>query len=114
MITVINHYKTNLNRLRFGKNNKVLNIMKSNNSPLGNPNYSNKKISLDDNLNLYLLWLYKEYEKRGIVYKELMKIVDWEKRGKNIYLVCCKPKDCHGDIVKEFVESIIGMDNTIY
>lgn len=111
-ITVVNHYKTDLNKLRFGENNKVLNIMKSCDSPLGNPNYLNKKMSLGENLSLYLLWLYNEYKKKNGVYKELMKIVDWEKKGKNVYLVCCcKPKDCHGDIIKEFVESIIEMEN---
>ena len=108
MITVLNHYKTDVNALMLDNNNKVLNIMQSKGSPLGNLNYNNKTMPLHENLNHYLAWLREEYNKQGEVFTELMKIVNWEKGGKNTYLVCCcKPKDCHGDIIKNAAEAIV-------
>jgi len=108
MIKVLNHYKSDIQSLRLDLNNKVLDVMKSHGSILGNPNYNNNTMPLHENLNHYLSWLRDEYNKRGDVFIRLMQIANWEKGGKNIYLVCCcKPKPCHGDIVKDSVEAIV-------
>jgi len=108
MITVVNHHKTNIQSLQANVQDKVLDVMKSHGSVLGNPNYNNKTMPLHENLNKYLAWLREEYNKRGEVFAELMKVVNWEKGGKNIYLVCCcKPKACHGDIIKDAAEAVV-------
>ena len=108
MIKVLNHHKTDIQSLQANVQDKVLDVMKSHGSVLGNPNYNNKTMPLHENLNKYLAWLREEYNKRGAVFAELMKIVNWEKGGKNIYLVCCcKPKACHGDIIKDAAEAVV-------
>ncbi len=108
MITTVNYHRVDVKALQADINNKVLDVMRSHGSVLGNPNYNNKTMPLHENLNHYLTWLREEYNKRGEVFAELMKIVNWEKGGKNIYLVCCcKPKDCHSDIIKNAAEALV-------
>lgn len=50
--------------------------------------------------------LKKIAEKDKLICDELNKIYLAAKSGKTVYLICfCKPKLCHGDIIKEIIES---------
>jgi len=54
---------------------------------------------------LYRDWLWKEYQKKGEVYRELERIKNLVLGGNNVMLGCwCFPLKCHGDIVKKCVE----------
>jgi hypothetical protein len=67
----------------------------------------------------YLDWLRRMY-KGGLVHKsmgiesfqvlvydELMRLVEMNKRGEDIVLLCwCKPESCHGDVVRGVVEKL--------
>lgn len=56
----------------------------------------------------YHIWLREQYQERGNVYQELMKLVD-QARTRGIVLVCCcSPLRCHGDIIQRAIEGIIG------
>jgi hypothetical protein len=83
-------------------------------SPLGNP-YSHKKSKFNciivDNrqkaIDNYEEWLkFKIKDNDPIIINELKKLTDFYiKNNFNINLVCwCKPKPCHGDILKKFLE----------
>jgi hypothetical protein len=70
------------------------------------------KIGVDGNRNevieKYRKWLWIEFNKKGLVYNELIKIGRKVKNGEKIELVCyCKPLGCHGDIVKNCIEWMI-------
>ncbi len=42
------------------------------------------------------------------LYDALLKLSERTASGEDIMLVCCcKPKDCHGDILKEAIEKIV-------
>lgn len=83
-------------------------------SILGNP-YSHKKESIaeiivdkrDDAIKLYKEHFYNNVDKKE--YKtELDKIINIYKQYGKVNLVCfCKPKGCHGDIIKSYLESIL-------
>lgn len=54
---------------------------------------------------LYRDWLWKEYQKKGEVYDELVRIKNLVLGGDDVILGCwCYPLKCHGDIVKKCVE----------
>jgi hypothetical protein len=56
---------------------------------------------------MYLEWLREEYRKKGEVYKFINQLAHKHIGGEDIFLVCfCKPKSCHGDIVKRAIESV--------
>lgn len=56
----------------------------------------------------YRRWLWDEFNKKGAVYKELMAISKRVANNEYLELVCwCKPKDCHGDIIKRCVIWVI-------
>lgn len=62
----------------------------------------------DEVIEKYRQWLWIEWNKKGKVYNELVRICNLVKEGKNIELVCwCKPLSCHGDVVKKCVEWMI-------
>lgn len=83
-------------------------------NPLGNifthkNNTKYGKIIVDsrkDAIKNYEEWLkYKILENDEIIIKELKKLINFYKENSEINLVCwCKPKDCHGDILKKFIE----------
>lgn len=61
----------------------------------------------------YRQWLWKEVKKGmkgegGKVWEVLNYIKEDVKEGKQIFLMCwCKPKACHGDVVKSCIEWMI-------
>lgn len=78
-------------------------------SALANPYAVNKKRTLEESLLLYKKWILHMYSlKKGSVYEELIRLAKLEKEGKSFALGCwCKPKDCHGDIVKLVIQFIL-------
>lgn len=49
--------------------------------------------------------LWEQIKLQGPVYDELMKLVQRERAGEEIVLLCwCKPEPCHGDVVKGAIE----------
>lgn len=56
----------------------------------------------------YRQWLWREVQKRGEVFDELVQIANRVKNGEAVQLACwCKPLKCHGDVVKACVEWMI-------
>lgn len=74
---------------------------------------SNKfKIGIDGNrdevVEKYRRWLWIEFNKKGEVYEELVKISKRVIEGEEIKLVCwCSPEKCHGDVIKSCIEWMI-------
>lgn len=55
----------------------------------------------------YLVWLREEYKKKGVLYDRMGDLARRHKRGETIVLVCsCKPRLCHGDVLKMAIEKI--------
>ncbi len=92
-------------------------------SPLGNPYTSlkDKKTkakhvcdSREESVEKYRIYLLKEIAERNpVICNELNKIFLAAKKANEnnrvIYLVCfCKPKLCHGDIIKNIIEQKIN------
>lgn len=64
--------------------------------------------SRNDVVEKYRKWLWIEFQKKGEVYEELVRIAGLVKAGNDVKLVCwCKPLSCHGDVVKSCVEWMI-------
>jgi hypothetical protein len=57
---------------------------------------------------LYRSWLWQQMQEDGAVLKELKRIAQMVKAGKDVRLGCwCKPAACHGDVIKAAVEWLI-------
>lgn len=108
MITVING-KTNRflgnDKIYISRENKTYSVEES---VLKNIFIIRKDGTRNEIIAKYRAWLWKEFNKKGAVYKELIRIAIKVKAGENIQLVCwCKPLDCHGDVIKRCIEWII-------
>jgi hypothetical protein len=78
-------------------------------SPLGNPYVLYTDGDRDHVIELYREWLHTSYFNNPIVRSEIDRLVTLCKDGANIELQCyCAPKKCHGDVIKEFVETILS------
>jgi hypothetical protein len=77
-------------------------------TPLGNPYPITDDCPRELSLERYREWLRQQYTSRtGDAYKQLMWLVDRYEEGWHLRLLCvCKPKACHGDIIKQAVEGI--------
>lgn len=84
-------------------------------SVLGNPYTSIKNRntlaeqqcdSREESINNFEIYLNEKIKKgNNKICDELNRIYKLSKENDNIYLVCfCKPKDCHGDIIKKVIE----------
>lgn len=79
-----------------------------NGSVLANKFVIGKDGNREEVVEKYRRWLWIEFNKKGKVYEELIRIANLVKKGENVELVCwCKPLSCHGDIVKKCVEWMI-------
>jgi len=83
-------------------------------SPLANKYRTKQYGSLKIVLEKYKQWIFSVYScKEGPAYEELMRLVELHRRGKEVKLACwCKPKACHGDIIKQVVEFIIEYERS--
>lgn len=64
--------------------------------------------SRDQVLAMYKRKLWLEFNRKGKVYAELVRIAQKVKAGETVQLVCwCKPLACHGDIIKSCIEWMI-------
>lgn len=85
---------------------EVVNIMRP--SILGNPFKMEKEDDREISVVKFYHYLRDEYAKKDMVYKELFKIYEILKTGKDVYLVCCcAPKLCHGDIIKNALKGML-------
>ena len=58
---------------------------------------------------LYRDWLFREWKKKGVVYDELVRLVNKLKKGEDVVLGCwCYPLNCHGNIVMKCVEWMLN------
>ena len=64
----------------------------------------------DEVVKKYKRWVWEEYKKGGVVKDEIDRLVDWVKGGRDLKLGCwCKPKKCHGDVVKSLIEYLVSI-----
>ena len=79
-------------------------------SVFGNP-FSVQAHGRDECIRLYREWLWSQVEAGGPVCEELLALVDRARSGESISLLCvCKPKSCHGDIIKEAIEKLLALE----
>lgn len=99
MISVMNKY-------RLADSGAVrINIMRG--SALGNPFIIGKDGDRDDVCNKYEEHLKRLVEKKGEARKELARIYKLAKKGDVELVCCCKPKRCHSDAIKAFLDKFI-------
>ena len=73
-------------------------------SVLGNPYAIGKDGDRDEVIKKYREWLWNRYQEKGSVYEELLRLSEIAKK-RDLVLVCwCKPKACHGDVIKRCIE----------
>lgn len=102
MIYVINNSKGT-----FTHNSKChfVDIMRP--SILSNPFIIGKDGNRNKVIDKFKRYLYDEYQsKDSEIHKEINKLVNVSNFGDIFLVCCCKPKRCHGDIIKELIESI--------
>ncbi|MCK9279301.1 MAG: DUF4326 domain-containing protein [Melioribacteraceae bacterium] len=77
-------------------------------TPLGNPYIVSDSMSREQSVLNFYKYFRKEFFKKTDVYNAIMEIVEKVKSGENVKIkCCCKPKLCHGDIIKIAIESIL-------
>lgn len=114
MINVVNKYKHTLSNT---------DIYIGRGSILGNPFTSIKDKqtkalevceSREESINRFRGYITKEIEnKNPLICQELNRIYKLALKG-NVNLICfCKPKDCHGDIIKEIIESKLNNNGDV-
>jgi hypothetical protein len=83
-----------------------INIMRP--SSLGNPLPLTSESSRQENIALYKIHLEKHWRQQTpTVVRDINNIRAILGRGIDIELACgCKPKECHGDVIKEFIEGL--------
>jgi hypothetical protein len=92
--------------------NEIKIIIDRTNPVFGNPFVLKNKNNMQERLKVIDLYEQKFYEEinknNSVVNNEIEKIVNKIKSGENIALIChCHPLPCHGDIISEYVKSII-------
>jgi hypothetical protein len=85
-------------------------------SPLGNPfSHLARSSALyfvatrEEAILNYRTWFKQKIkEDDPVIMKELNRFIEIAKK-RDLYLKCnCKPKSCHGDIIKEYIEDVLG------
>ena len=76
-------------------------------SVLGNPYVIGKDGNRDEVIEKYRKWLWAKYKEKGKVYDELMRLCDIARKRDLVLMCWCKPKACHGDVIKRCVEWMI-------
>ena len=90
--------------------NVIINIMRPN--ILSNPFVMNNEDERELVIVKFYHYLREEYQKKDKVYNELIRIKEILESGKNVYLLCCcKPKNCHGDIIKKAIKGILDNES---
>lgn len=85
---------------------EVINIMRP--SILGNPFRMSSEEEREIVVRKFYHFLREEYLKKEDIYKELVRIANMVKEGKDVYLVCCcAPKLCHGEVIARAIWGMI-------
>jgi hypothetical protein len=104
VIVVINKYLTQ----KLSEGARYVEITRP--TPLGNPfklkGTYGRELNREESLNNYRQWLWSRIKNGDLrVISQLELIANCHRRNEMVYLLCvCKPKECHGDIVKLCVE----------
>ena len=76
-------------------------------SVLGNPFEMKSEADRERVIGEYRVWLWEKVKEKGKVFDELVRIKRLAQQ-EDVYLVCwCKPKACHGDVIKSCVEWMV-------
>ncbi len=79
-------------------------------SVLGNRYIIGRDGDRDEVVRKYKRWVWEEYKKGGVVKDEIDRLVEWVESGKDLKLGCwCKPKKCHGDVIKSLIEYLVSV-----
>lgn len=79
-------------------------------SKLGNPFHMEARTQQERErvIQRYRGFLNADISNKGVMYKEIMKIVDLMDKGVSVALAChCKPLPCHGDLIKSAAEILL-------
>ena len=77
-------------------------------SILGNPFKLGRDGSRDEVVEKYRQWLWKEINRKGEIWQELLELLEKYKLWGDMVLVCwCAPQACHGDVIKRCLEWMI-------
>ena len=102
-----------VNKHNFQYHNKyVVNIMRQN--ILSNPFKIDNQNNRNDVCNKFEIYFENEYKTNLIIQKEIDKIINQLKISDVYLLCCCKPKRCHGDFLKIFIEKKIHNINNLF
>lgn len=73
-------------------------------SILGNP-FTVMDYGHGNAITVFRKWLWKQMQSDTEQLRELKRLAELHKNGHDLTLVCwCKPKPCHGDVVKSAIE----------
>lgn len=77
-------------------------------SPLGNPYRITDGVGRRKVIALYRKALENDWNRNGPMRVEIERIAELVRGGDDVVLLCwCAPLPCHGDVVKDYVESML-------
>jgi len=110
-VTVYDYKHTDEISLLALPNTYVMNIMYSSGSIFGNPFYKEYKLTRAQRIEKFKVY-FEDKMINGDAERTrdwMFTIVDLYKNDIDIALVCaCAPKPCHGDIIKLWIETMVG------
>ena len=102
----MNRYNAALADLRKDSEYIVIDIMRPNS--LSNPFKITTEADRNAVIDKFRRHLWEDMKRNGPMNQELKTIINHRLAGKSVVLVCCcKPKKCHGDIIKSACDYLI-------
>lgn len=72
---------------------------------LGNPFVEGIDGTREEVIEKYRIWLLIQIETKNDIYDELIRFLNIARQGNLILLCYCKPLNCHGDVIKEWIDN---------
>jgi hypothetical protein len=81
-------------------------------SDLGNPFPLLREEDRDDCLDKYRVWLLEQMKSNTPARRMLFELIELARAG-DVNLLCyCKPKKCHGDILKYLIDTFLELESS--
>lgn len=77
---------------------------------LGNPFIVGIDGTRDEVIEKYQVWMYEQIEAKNDIYEELVRFLHIARDGNLVLLCYCKPKKCHGDHIKDWIDNQLAIE----
>jgi len=90
--------------VNYKKQKDGTNIMRP--SVFGNP-FDMKQLGItrEESIARFEMWMIEQVDSQTGIYEDLVYLYKQSKNGTVILVCCCKPKACHGDVIKNWIDN---------